>query len=371
MNTGMNVNDLAVEIERQANSKRDLVTSTSNLAIELEDDVPSIVIADKEQFAIGDVAHGQLAEHTGIPKAYYDRMLVQEPKLYADSVNTWLHKNPADRMLRILDAKMRAFLSNKYRRIDNIDLGAVALVAIKEAGMDVVSAGITEKHLYIKAVDPKIQRHIPNGFKMGDGSHQFFKVPSGDVCPAIMVRNSEVGFGNGEVVGGLLDGGCTNLAWMFKQRGMKKMHIGARLEVGEEMYRWLSDETQKVTDEAIFLQFRDAVRVAISVEGFDDLIEQVSATTLNKIEADPVKVVELTARKFMFNDTQRASILTHLVNGGDLSQFGLSNAVTSMANEQIDYDVSSLAEGVGGKIIELPKSEWKALSSARDFKIAA
>jgi hypothetical protein len=371
MKTGKTIEDLAAEIVRQQETKNDMVVSTSCLAIAVEcDGVPMLNIADQEQFPIGATAHQQIASHVEIPKVYYDRMLATEPQLLADNVNTWFRKKPTERMVRLLDGRARAFLSNKYRRIDNGDLFGVTYTTLIEAGMEVVSADITERHMYLKAVNPNIKKHLPHGSKMGEG-HTSFRVPNGELCPAVMVRNSEIGYGNGEVVGGYLEGGCTNLAWMFKERGMRKMHIGKALEIGEDMFRWLSDETQKVTDDAIKLQFRDAVKVAITQDGFDDLFNILNEKAGNVIEADPIKVLDVTAKKFALTEAQKAAAIRHLIAGGDLSQYGLAAALTSTANEQDDYDTASSMEGMGGKILELPKSEWKALANARDFGLKA
>ena len=35
-------------------------------------------------------AHGQLADHLGIPKKYYDRSLELKPDLLAENINVWL-----------------------------------------------------------------------------------------------------------------------------------------------------------------------------------------------------------------------------------------------------------------------------------------
>ena len=39
----------------------------------------------------------------------------------------------------------------------------------------IVSSEITERRLYIKAIDRKVERDVPTGRKMGDGSHVFSK----------------------------------------------------------------------------------------------------------------------------------------------------------------------------------------------------
>jgi hypothetical protein len=53
-----------------------------------------------------------------------------------------------------------------------------------------------------------------------------------------------------------------------------------------------------------------------------------------------------------------------LIEGGSLTQYGLHAAVTRAAQDVADYDRATELEYAGGKIIELPKTEWKVLSEA-------
>ena len=128
MKTGKSLSDLAAEIERQANSKRDFVASTNAMEVQaIGDGKPSVVIKDKGHFEIGKIAHDQIAGHTGIPQKYADKMLAEAPALYATNVNTWFRKYPAVRMARMLDGNMRAFLSDRFQPFDNYDFAAAAL----------------------------------------------------------------------------------------------------------------------------------------------------------------------------------------------------------------------------------------------------
>lgn len=364
MKTGKSLVELATEIERQNDGKADFLASTNDLAIVENGDKAQLAMGDNNVFDVGATAHAQIAEEAGIPKPYYDRMLAEDRTLLANNVNRWFKKYPKVRMLRTLDNKARALLSDRFRKLDNYDLAEVALPALQKAGLEIVSSEITESKLYIKAVDQSVKRHIPVGHKMGDGSHVGFKIPSGDVVPALQISNSEIGHGSLSVVAGYLDGGCTNLCWWWKQGSLRKYHVGARLDVGDEIFKLLTDETRSATDKAVWMQFRDTLKAAINPEIFDQRLEAIVKTIDNKIEGDVPKIIELTAKKFTLNDTQKGSVLRHLIQGGDLSQFGLMNAVTRTAEDQEDYDEATRLENLGGKIIELAPSEWRELQAA-------
>ena len=57
-------------------------------------------------------------------------------------------------------------------------------------------------------------------------------------------------------------------------------------------------------------------------------------------------------------------MLRHLIAEGDLSGYGLVNAVTHFSQEVEDYDRATEFEALGGKLIELPVKEWKELAQA-------
>jgi hypothetical protein len=57
-------------------------------------------------------------------------------------------------------------------------------------------------------------------------------------------------------------------------------------------------------------------------------------------------------------------VLRHLIAGGDLSGYGLVNAVTHYSQEVEDYDRATDFEVLGGRI-DLSSREWGELALAR------
>ena len=96
MKTGLPIQDFAREIARQQNAKRDFIVPTKSLVM-LSDGPMSLGVDDGGMPAalINEVAHGQIAEHTKIPKPYYDRMLAEAPDLLSTNVERWFQKFPA------------------------------------------------------------------------------------------------------------------------------------------------------------------------------------------------------------------------------------------------------------------------------------
>lgn len=364
MKQGRTLTELAAEIERQRDSKKDVIAGTKAMVMHAE--VPKgspigLRIGENLDFGINGVGHDQIGTHTGIPSKYYDRMAGEAPALLATNVNEWFNRFPAKRMVRTLDGNVRAFLSDSYRTLENADLAEAVFPVLFDLKLEIMSCEVTERRLYIKAVDERIKKDVPRGHAIGDGSHQFFDT----ISPAVIVANSEVGMGALSIEWGVFTKVCTNLA-TIAGAGMKKRHLGAKqgLIDGEEIRHMLTDETKKVTDQAVWMQLRDVLKGAFEEARFEAYTDKLKGLSEQKIENDVVKVVELTSRRFGITETESKSVLRHLIEGGDLSRYGLLNAVTRTAQDLPSYDRASEFERMGGEIIELPANEWKQMAKA-------
>lgn len=355
--TGKTLVELAQEIERQRETRQDFVAPTTKLEM---DSTSALVLAGHEPRALNNLAHRQVGDYVGVPAKYYDRMRAEAPDLLATNVNRWLHASPENRMVRTLDGNVRAFLSDAYRPLENADLAEAVLPAMLGMDVELISCEITERRLYIKAVDRRINRDIPTGKnRMGDGSHVIFDT----VSPAIVISNSEVGCGALAVETAVWTRACTNLA-IFAQRSLRKYHVGGRHQIAENMVHLLSDQTRKLSDQATWAQVADVVRGAFDEAKFDASLDEIRGMEAQRIEGDPIKAIDLAAKALDIRELEKPSILRHLIEGGDLSRYGLFNAITRTAEDLPDYDRATDFERMGGKLIELPKSEWRRISEA-------
>lgn len=360
MKTGLSLQELARKIEENAAAKRDFVAKTEAIEMLPGDDDVALVLNEEHALTMNDLAHTQLATYARIPADYYRRMRADSPELLSRNVNHWLHKSPDKRLVRTMNSTARAFLSDSYRPLENEELAGAVLPILLENRLEVMSCDITEHRLYIKAVDERITRDVPSGRKIGDGSHVFF-----DTCsPAIIISNSEVGSGALSVETGVFTKVCTNLATIAKD-GMKRRHVGARHELTDNLQHLLSDDTKRATDKAIWLQVRDVVRGAFDEAKFEARTVQMGALATIPLNGEKaVETVKFTAKKFGLSEGEGNSILKHLIEGGDLTAYGLFNAVTRSAQDHEDYDRASDLETLGGKLLELPRGQWQELAKA-------
>lgn len=361
MKTGKSLQELAAEIERRAQAKKDLLAPTSKILMD-GNAVPRLCIGD-QIFGINQIAHDQIGDYIGIPTKYYRHMQANEPLLLANNVNTWMGKKGEKRLLRTLDGTARGLLSDKYRPLENEELAEAVLPVIQELDLDVMSAEITDRRFYLKVVDKSVTRELAKiGGQFGDGRHNIIKMRV--ASPAITISNSEVGMGALSVLAGLYDGFCSNMA-TFGERSMRKYHVGAKHEMmaGQEIYSILSNEARAATDKALWLQITDVVKAAFDRAKFDALVDKVVGSAADRIE-DPVETVSLASKRFRLSEGEGKSILKHLIEGAELSRFGLYNAVTRASADLADYDRASEFESLGGVLIDLPRHEWKELAKA-------
>lgn len=360
---GRSLQDLAAEIERRAEASRDFIAPVPKFEVAVVDNAPVIQIQNGTQhvFPINDIAHGQIAEYAGIPAAYYRRMLAEEPQLLVANIARWLKDKPQDRRLvRTLDGRVRAFLSDSYRPLDNDKLAEAILPQLLEMRLLIISCEITERRLYIKAVDTNITADVPTGKHMGDGGHTIF-----DTCSAgITFSNSEVGMGALQIEAGVFTKACTNLA-MFGSN-MRKYHTGKRAELSDDVYALLTDETKAATDKAVWMQTRDMVKSAFDRARFDTICKKLGSAALDIVEPEKVpEVIERVGRKLSLNEGERKGILGRLIADGDLTRYGLHSAITRYSQEDvIAYDRATEMERMGGDIIDMPANDWRQLVAA-------
>ena len=358
MKNGRDERDLVAEILRQAESKKDYIVDTSALELTCTGDTVNMTVDGKLEFGIKPLAHRQIGEHNKIPAVYADHMLANDKELYCINNNRWFKKNPTRQMLRVLDKADRAFLSDKFRALDNLDLAEAVMPPLRDRGVKLMSGQVTDTKLYMKFVDQRIERDLKPGQLLGRG-HDHFET----CCPALTISNSEVGKGSLAVLTSVWFGGCTNLV-VLNEKSVRKYHVGSRHDIGEEVYALLSDSTRRLNDAALWATLRDVVGKAFDEAAFEATVAKLQDAKNDLIDADPVKVIEVVSKKYGFGENERGSVLKHYCKTGDFSRFGIQAAITRAAEDLEDYDHASEFEQIGGKVIELPRNEWKAIQTA-------
>ncbi len=353
MKTGRTLADLAQELSRQLKAKKDMIVpsplmrfatdsgGTSRLTVETTDGAA--------QFGITDLAKRQLAEKLGIPYGYFERMRGKQPDLLDRNVNTWLYSETERRLVRTLDGNVRAVLSDRYRRLDNYDLAEHVLPILQRLpGGQPVSVELTETRMYLKWVTSEVREEIQPG----------------DVVQAgVVITNSEVGLGSLSVQPLVYRLICRN-GLIAADHSMRKTHVGRLKETRDDAVTVFKDDTLEAEDKAFFLKVRDVVEDAVSQVTFKQVAQRMRRTLGIVLSGDPVRSVDVVGTRYLLNEEERNGVLRHLISGGDLSGYGLVNAVTGYSQEVLDYDRATDFEALGGKLLDLPAQGWKEIAEA-------
>ena len=380
MKTGRKLQKLEAELDRQREAKKDFLWDAARMAVEVMDPPESstrfrrarragavrLWLEGHGGFNLTWHSHWHLRKWVGIPAKYYDRMLLTAPRLLEENVNHWLKTQRGKLVVRTLDGTARAVLSDRYRPLDNFDLVETVVPAMKEAEAHVVSCELTPTQLYLKAVVPGLREELwPEGVKpkWGRGNHLVHVLQ-----PGVVVSNSEIGEGALSVSSATHTVNCSNLAvWgSGPATAWKKHHVGRRLATGTgkdpEVWKWLKDGPRPPSDAAVWAQVRDLVHQALQVERFRELVAAVKKSLGHRIVGDPEEAVEVLTTQHRLTEQERRHCLQHLIDGGDLSQYGLHQAVSRMAQDVSSYDRASELEQLSGTIVQLEGEDWARIA---------
>lgn len=356
---GTTVQDLAAEITRVAKNKVDYVQDTRQMQYT---DSGTLLVDDAGtgaddggpgEFALRDLAHVQVGDRVGIPRRYYTRMQASAPGLLATNVNHWFNSNPERRLVRTLDGKVRAFLSDRYLRLDHYDVAQHLLPIIQGAGCTIASCGLTESRMYIKATLPSLQATITRPGKVGD-----------TVFAGVYIANSEVGLGSFEVYPLTEVLACTN-GMVHKQFGTTRRHVGRRIQDDEAVLPVMSREALEADDKAFWLAMRDVVQASLSDLRFNEIVAQMQAAADSTPIRMPLEGIKVLANQLALEDSEADGVLGHLISGGDLSAWGAANALTRYAQDVTDYDRSTELEVAGDKVLAMAGTRaWDQLALA-------
>jgi len=328
---------LATELERQKETKKDYIVDSRSLQATNKDGVIHLDLidlqAEQSSFPLTGYAHKQLAEKCKIPARYYDRMRTEgKADLLQDNINAWI-QDKDQRMIRTLDGKARAILSDRYKIMDNYDVLFMALEQLREFGADVQAAELTETNLYLKAtvemeefVDPQTR---DDPLKRG-----------------IIIRNSEVGAGAFKVEPFLLRLICSN--GLIGEHTINRVHLGRKREAGEIF----TQDTRDLEDKALWSGIRVTIRATFDPELFQDWMTQIRRAKDAPIHK-PIEAMDWTVKRYDLNQDMKDRLLGHFTRDriAGPTVWGIANSITAAAQETESYDRQIQLEEIGNKVL--------------------
>ncbi|PZG19921.1 DUF932 domain-containing protein [Nonomuraea aridisoli] len=297
-----------------------------------------------------------LAGKLGIPQAYLRRLRSEKPDLYDANVNGWMETANRPFLMRGLhtgggEGIARAFLSDSYRIIDDLDVLMAALDGVRLAGVRVQIDGcdLTERRMYVRVVCEQVRALAPDLLR--DYRSPFTGAAGADnpvVFAGFLLSNSETGCGAFTIIPRLVVQVCRN-GMTITADAPRHVHLGARMEEG--IVRW-SDETAKKNLELITAQTRDAVTTFLDVDYVRAKLHELSGLARTQI-ADPSRTIELVTKKLSFGEEQQEQILAHFIKGADLTAGGVMHAITSVAQTVPNADLAHEMESQALRAMQL------------------
>lgn len=356
MKQGDTLQNVMIQLRDEAQRKRDFISPSSSLF--LEDDGKTLRISRGEQdngiaevLQTTDLFHRQVASALSIPAKYYDLMQKQKPELLATNVNSWLGSRDTSYMIRTLDygsgQTARAFLSDRYRRIDNLEIAmAVLPIFMGDEQYEVMSSAVTTSHLFLK-----ICFHLK----------RYEVVPGDWVEFGCVISNSEVGLGAVTIRPFLNRLICVN-GCVVNDFGERRHHVGRQSKAIEDSFELYSDAAIEAEDKAFLLKLQDVAKATLDESRYPMIVGRLQDAVHAPITGKVQDVVELTGKAFSLNQAEQESVLDYLIRGGDMSMYGLSNAVTRASQDVESYDRATELESIGWDIISMEPAQWRDIN---------
>lgn len=311
-----------------------------------------------------------LADKLAVPVGYLKRLRADRPDLYDSNVNGWLHGRREKRSLATLDQSngemgpgrvlreavpadprsflvrafrgdeggtgiARAFLSDRYSVVDNLDVLMASLDGIRDAGVEVNIDGgdLTERRMVVRVTCPQVQALAP---ALLAGYRSPFTGENGSDNPTVwagfQISNSEVGGGAFTITPRLVVEVCRNGMTITKD-ALQKVHLGGRMDAG--IVRWGAD-TQQAALTLVKKQTRDAVTTFLSPDYLTATITALEAKAGEEVNSH--EEVRTLTKALRYTDTEVDGILGYFTRGGQMTRGGVANAVTAYAQTVEDGD---------------------------------
>lgn len=365
--------EIVQELERQRDSRIDFCDDARNLQVVVNksgglnlapNNAQSGEFLPDEGLPVMHQSLPQIGERVRpkVPTKFARAMAEQRPQLAADMLTGLMAETGNRNLVRCLDGEVRAFLSDRYRVMDNYDLAFASLNAVKESGGDVIECNLTDRHLRLKFVSRDVWdvidqvRHgdSKDWYAGGLGNQQHLSrvaartkgdLPGGPgtVYPLVTVSNSETGHGGMNVRIGIMAGICFNLATV--ENVVTQVHLGQKLDTGI-----FTEETIAADSQTIMLKDRDAIHAAFVPEKFKALVARVREAASEEVGA-PSNAVDNVIEHYNLAEGDRDAILSHFLRDYDTTRYGLAQAVARTAQDTPDADKAQELEDAAGKIM--------------------
>ena len=206
-------------------------------------------------------------------------------------------------------------------------------------GGKVQQARVTDTKMYVKFTSPELHDEI---MKFDDGRTE-------PVQGGIIISNSEVGNGAFSVSPFINVLVCSN--GLVSDRALRRVHVGRKLDSG--IINW-SEDTRKLEDATLFSKIKDMVNQTFNPDVFHKWVDEINGIATTEIPKPTVSVDNLIAH-FEMPKSKKDDLLNEFTSNAveaGATQWGLSMAVTRLAQDETNYEEQVRMEEIGAKILD-------------------
>lgn len=255
--------------------------------------------------------------------------------LLASNLNELLGHMEGKALLRSVNGQVRAFLSDRYRRLDSRPIIDAFAQACKAIGAEAYHGYVTDTKLGIQAIIPRVYEPIKDEL----------------MAYGVSFENSD--FGNGALSVNFFLLRIGSNVGMITRTGMRKIHLGARLEDDIE---W-SKKTHDLDQKTVISSINDLVKHELSEERINLMQACIKEASMTKLE-DKTKTTMLELlKKFMTKGELEKALKKfnepdiEVLPGGN-NVWRLSNAVAWLSSETEDEERKAELMKLAGKMLE-------------------
>lgn len=326
----VNIQELLNELERQKPLKWDQSLPVGDISMALEDSSPRISLGNGHSYQVTIPCHAQIAERLEIPLKYYNKMREEEPALLVENTNTWLRKLNREVFVRGLGDSARAFLSDRYRVIDHLDILYCALNELQAHEAEIEEAYLSETEMNVKVKSNQLKDFV---------RHRDDRIMGG-----LLLTNSETGHKALKVEPRIYRVLCSN-GMVMEEFLTRQVHLG---------------NGHEESDDTVYLSIRRSITELFG--RFGEITQSLRESTEVKI-SNPQKVIHHVVEHYKLSEVQKDSILIAFGAEPDPDQYGIANAITRAAQGESTWENRVEMERLGGKLVTLPMQEFKGFDN--------
>lgn len=324
-----------------------------------------------QQLNMNEHCFDQLVKHVGIETRTARRCRQLYGPEFDALVNKMLRDDESTRIVRTyqdVDSPgiARAFLSDRFKLFDHMNILNAALPPLAEHGNDyqVERAVVTDKKLYLNLRSRSIQadREDDDGRAVGDV-----------MALGMFLRNSETG--TGSVALGNMTWTLACLNGMEKRNEKRFAHLTSSQGDGET-WAAMTDEAKEADNKALELKIRDLAAAYSSRDAFDKIVEDMKAAARDHIAegTEPQAAVQQLSQVLKLSKVETGAVMSGLFAtlqqpgyvGQPVSRATMVNAVTAAAHKAAADDVTTWAQR-GDAVLNLARNQWESVANAGEL----